>query len=264
MRRQVVEPASQRNAHQRRGGCGSFSKAETVKTRTAWTWIALGAGATGIHFALGRDSAFAEKYYSRGLFVGWRWLWDHSMGFSPLPWLYVFAFFILGVTAFKLFRRRSRPRSETPASLIGRLGRSCLRVAGWAGALVFLFYVLWGFNYNRIGLEEQMGLEIPSPDAVALTAETAWASRMAAESRAAIPGITEAVVGGNALPRSLESDIRCPLAAILHEAGYPAPGRVRVRPFIPGGWMMRFSSTGIYIPYFGEGYTADNALRRGP
>ena len=83
---------------------------------------------------------------------------------------------------------------------------------------------------------------------------------MSAESRASIPGVTAEVLSKSILPASLESDVRSALIPVLREAGYPTPGRVRVRPFIPGGWMMRFSSTGIYIPYFGEGYAADNLL----
>jgi hypothetical protein len=130
----------------------------------------------------------------------------------------------------------------------------------WAGKLVFFFYVLWGFNYTRVGIEKQWGLETAPMNSAELAAEAAWASRMSTESRASIPGNSADTLGPADLPSNLESHLRSVLVPVLREAGYPAPGRVRVRSFSPGGWMMRFSSTGVYVPFFGEGYTANNLL----
>jgi len=231
-----------------------------MKSRRAWLWIGLGAAAAGLHFGLGKDSALAEKFFSRGLYAGWRWAWDHTLGLSPIPWLYVCVAALLAAGAAKLYGRIRRPRPKTSRAPIKTFGRAILRIAAWAGGLVFFFYVLWGYNYNRIGLEKQLGLAIPPMDTAALAAEASWASQLSVESRASVPGATAEVLEKSALPKSMETDIRKALAPVLREAGYPAPGRVRIRPFIPGGWMMRFSGTGIYIPYFGEGYTADNLL----
>ena len=231
-----------------------------MKARRAWLWIALGAAAAGLHYGLGRDSVLAEKIFSRGLFVAWRWAWDYTLGLSPVPWLYVFIAAVLAAGVVKLFRIFFRSRPNTPAARAKKVGRAILRIAAGAGGLVFFFYILWGYNYNRVGIERQLGLQTPPLDAAALSAEASWASRMSVESRASIPDVSTEVLSKTVLPASLESDIRSALVPVLREAGYPAPGRVRVRPFIPGGWMMRFSGTGIYIPYFGEGYTANNLL----
>ena len=232
-----------------------------MRPRAAWIWIFLGAGAAGLHFALGRDSSLAESLFSRGLYAAWRRIWDDTLGLSPLPWLYIFAACLLAALIAKisgiLFRRRTK---EPSSGSTKKLGRAVVRIASWAGALVFFFYILWGFNYNRVGLEKQLGLD-PSPLAAdALAAEASWASRMASESRASISGATAEVLRNGALPESLESDIRRALVPVLRKSGYPASGRVRVREFVPGGWMMRFSGTGVYIPYCGEGYIADNLL----
>jgi hypothetical protein len=231
-----------------------------MKSKWAWTWIGLGAGAAGLHYALGKDSALAERFFSRGLYVGWRWAWDHTLGLSPVPWLDICVAGFLVLDVIQIVRWLRRPREKAPGGSLKKIGRLARRAAAWAGALVFFFYVLWGYNYNRVGLEKQLGLEIPPLDAAALTAQASWASRMSAVSRASIPGASDAALAKDTLPASMEDDIRNALVPVLRKAGYPAPGRVRIRRFVPGGWMMRFSGTGIYIPYFGEGYTADNLL----
>jgi len=226
----------------------------------AWIWILLGVAAFVLHLCLGRDSALVEKVYSRGLFVGLRWAWDFTLGLSPVPLLYIFLAAAAILLIIKAARRIFRPRRGPAPPLRTRVGRAALGAAGWAGGLVFFFYLLWGFNYDRIGVEKQLGLETPSLTASDFAAEAEWASKMATEARAAIQGSPSSPLAAGALPADLESHLRAEMSRALSRLGYPAPGRVRVRPFVPGSWMMRFSGTGIYMPFFGEGYAAANLL----
>jgi hypothetical protein len=223
-------------------------------------WILAGAAAFALHLLFGRDSAFVETFYSRGVFVGLRWIWDYTLGLSPVPLLFVFWFAAAACLTIKVLRFYSRPRPHPRPSWPRRIGRAGLALAAFAGAMVFFFYVLWGFNYDRVRLEKRLGLETPGLSAAELIEEGAWAAGAAAESRATIPNASASVLTVQMLPARLESDLRRALSKVLAELGYPAPGRVRVRVFRPGGWMMRFSSSGIYIPYFGEGYAAGGIL----
>jgi hypothetical protein len=231
-----------------------------VKLKTSGLWIAAGTAAFGLHLWLGRDSVLAEKYYARGLYVGLRWIWDYTLGLCPVPLVYLVCAAAAIAAGRKVFIRLRRPRTAERASWIERLGRWAATAAGWIGALVFFFYALWGFNYNRIGLERQLGLDAASLDMAALAEEADWATRSAIEARALIPGTSPSPLGPGILPAELESGLRSSLARVLHEAGYPAPGRVRVRTFAPGGWMMRFSGSGIFVPYLSEGYAAGKVL----
>lgn len=228
--------------------------------RRRWLWVLAGAAAFALHLLLGRDSAFVETFYSRGVFVGLRWIWDYTLGLSPVPLLFVFWFAAAAYLTIKVLRFYSRPcgGARTPWPL--RIGRTVLALAAFAGGLVFFFYVLWGFNYDRVRLEKRLGLETPGLDAAELAAEAAWAAGAAAEFRAAIPEASASVLTARGLPAGLESDLRRAISKVLTGLGYPVPGRVRVRVFHPGGWMMRFSSSGIYIPYFSEGYAAGSIL----
>ena len=245
-----------------------------------WVWVFLGAGAYAARLALGRNSTIIEDYYSRGFFVGLRWLWDRTLGLSPVPLLYVFIALVLAWAAGALLRRkRSRglsadwrpPSRVTPeeyrsdiyvsakaGSVPAKAGKALLVAASWAGIAVFLFYVLWGFNYGRVGLERQLRLETAPVEAAALRAEAEGTARALAEARASTAGATKAALDDEVLPRDLEAAVRTPLAKALDRAGFPAPGRPRIRPLRPGGLLMRLSSSGFYFPYGGEGYTAAN------
>ena len=240
-------------------GEGDSSAGKKLRLRP-WLWVFAGAAAFGAHLVFGRDSAFVETFYSRGIFVALRWAWDYTLGLSPVPLLFVFWATAVVWIAIRIFSRPARPKGAAHPPLLARLGCAVRSIAGVTGALVLFFYVLWGFNYDRLRIETHLGLETPGLAAAALADEAAWASRSAAGARAAISGASEAVLDSRLLPAGLESELRASLTRVLRDMGYPAPGRVRVRTFAPGGWMMRFSSSGIYIPYFGEGYAAGTIL----
>jgi hypothetical protein len=248
-----------------------------ASARRRGLWICLGAGAYALHLALGRNSAAVENSYSRGVFVALRWVWDHTLGFSPVPLLYVYlgAALLWGAGLIAQSRAKSRghvPKGHVPRHVPGTLGeprkvrssawarvaRALLAIAGWAGALVFFFYVLWGFNYNRVGVEKQLHLEVMPLDLAALKAEAEGTARALVETRASIPEATKAALDDGLLPRSIENAIRPSLSKVLEEGGFPVSGRARVRPLWPGGLLMRMSSSGFYLPYCGEGYIAGN------
>ncbi len=240
-------------------------------------WIFLGAGAYLVHQVFGGDSSTVEDLYSRGFFVAFRWVWDHTLGYSPVPLIYVLVAAVAAWIVIRTVRhfasRRAKPRGSTPdrqpgtpvpkarmtgTSILAKAGRAAILLGGLLGLLVFLFYVLWGFNYDRVRLGLQIGLEVKPVDAPTLKAEADRTEQALSERRALIPGSTAAVIGPWALPRDLESGIRRSLVKILSDFGYPVAGRARVRPLWPGAWLMRFASTGFYFPYLAEGYIAAN------
>jgi hypothetical protein len=243
-------------------------------------WIFLGAGAYALHLALGKDSSVVENVYSRGFYVGLRWLWDRSLGLSPIPLIYIFLAMILVWNIWALFRWKKSPglpadwrppsrltpeeyRSDiyvTPRaeSAPAKIGKGVLVVMSWAGMFVLFFYGLWGFNYDRLGLERQLRLEVAALDLATIRAEAEGTARELAVARASVPGAKRTALGDAALPRDLETAARTLVTKVLGNAGFPVPGRARVRPLWPGGLLMRLSSSGFYFPYCGEGYIAGN------
>jgi len=225
-----------------------------------WLWIGLGAGAFILHLLAGKDSSAVERVYSRGIFVGLRWLWDITLGRSPVPLLYIFLTVAFLRGAWVTVRAGSGKRPRASSSPWAKIKTGILVAASWAGALAFFFYALWGFNYNRIGLEKQLHLEGAPLDLAGIRSEAGWTARMLAETRGTIPGATREALGPAVLGPGLEAAVRGCLTGVLAKDGYPVPGRARVRTLWPGGLMMRFSGTGVYLPWFGEGYIAGNLM----
>ena len=223
-------------------------------------WIALGALAYIIHLFLGQNSRLAESLYSRRIFPVLRNVWDFTFGLSPIPLIYLFLAGIAAWWMIRFWRRWKERKLRETSSWKHRLAVFTLALAETLGAAVFLFYLFWGFNYNRVSIEESLALEVIPLDAEEIRTETEWALDMASTARGAIPGAGNGVLTAGSLPQNLESEIRRSLKEVLHSMGYPTPGRIRGRRLWPPVILMGFGGSGIYIPYVFEGYTSSGLL----
>jgi hypothetical protein len=218
-------------------------------------WIIPAGGAVLLQSFLLRHPEITETYYSRGIFAGFRWIWDYTLGLLPIPLVYPL---LAALAAWVVLRglwliRRVRRKEEKPTWRARFIDISATLFAA-AGIIVILFYFTWGFNYSRQPIEKILGLKPMPLDQSALLREAEPAMLALSESRAAIPGAGESPLSPNSLPSDLESRIRAGLTGVLKELGYPTPGRVRVRKLLPRDFLMRFYISGIYIPFLGEGY----------
>jgi hypothetical protein len=116
-----------------------------------------------------------------------------------------------------------------------------------------LFYILWGFNYNQVPLQERLGFSLGN-----LTEK-----EMSDEFRRASASLQEAAINLEATYKQDESirsrkicddDLRFEVEQALAELNLPDKGRVRVRQLWPKGFLLRWSTAGIYIPQTGEGH----------
>jgi Protein of unknown function (DUF3810) len=109
--------------------------------------------------------ALIERYYSNGFFSGVRWLLDHTFALLPLPGMYVFW---IGVAWYWVRQlRRYRLRYNWLAAIGYWMGR----VAQFTSLLIITFYVLWGWNYQRVPLAKQLNLQLQAADSTALKEE---------------------------------------------------------------------------------------------
>jgi len=217
-----------------------------MKKYGKWIWVGLGVVALLLRWLL--SPAQIEQLYSRGLFKSVRWLLDHTVGILPMPIGYILVIIlIIGL----LWRTVDLFRSKrTWQQKLKDTGMSTL---AFAGAVVFLFLFLWGFNYGRIPLEEQLGLELQPLTLEELESDMKASAVRLAQLRSEISHATDSAVAVAIYPHVLEEDQRAVLENVLTNLGFPDVGEVRARVLRPKGVLLRFSSSGVYFPFTGEG-----------
>ncbi len=206
--------------------------------------------------ALARHPVWVERFYSRGLFVMVRNLLDYSFGLLPVPAVSVLLVLLAVWMVSKLLRGIFGGRSAGISFWAG-LGRFVLRFSAICALLLFLFYFLWGFNYDRLPVETRLGLDLQPLDESAIRREAVRTAAALVELRAGIIGAGPVFLAASLLPRNLEGTLRESFVRVLGRLGYPAPGRVRLRFFWPGGLLMRLDVAGFYFPLSGEAVLPD-------
>lgn len=193
--------------------------------------------------------AHIEAWFSRGLFVYYRQAWDWISAAMPFPLIYLLVGWMFLIGMLRLYHWLGSGMSWR-STLVQVAWRSVLLVA----MIATLFLWLWGFHYKRVPLEEQLGLEVQELNDTLLKATYFEVTEALEADRRAIPAAQgRAVVEGD-LPPDLEAVIRSLMKNFLQHHGFPAAGAVRVRRLEPRGTLLRFSSSGVYLPWVGEGH----------
>lgn len=211
--------------------------------------MALGVMAFLLKLLLGTVPGITERVYSKGFFVLVRYALDYTVGWSPVPFSYLL---LLGLLGYWIIKWR-RNRRAAPSPMRDRLLLALKNVGGFLGAAVFFFYVLWGYNYERIPIEQSLDLRLDSLTVEQLCEEAEWAARQAEAERALIPGITADSISEALVPDKLEEEVRTCVGRAMETMGFEMHGRIRGRMINPGGWMLRVGIAGIYNPFTGEG-----------
>lgn len=218
---------------------------------TRLAWIAFGIAMYAFRSVLAARPDFAEAWYGRFVFVKFRWAWDYTLGWSPVPLIYVFLSTVGLYILYKFIRLFWRPKHLAAHEW---LYHAVLNIGAFIGGFVGLFLLLWGYNYCRPSLDSQINLNPDTLDFKALRAEAQWISRQASESRSFIPNASSTALTDTYDIPELEKNIRTELTAVLRDLNYPTPGRVRVRVVYPKGILLHASAAGIYLPWVGEGH----------
>jgi len=191
---------------------------------------------------------FVEKWYSRGLFQGIRWGFDHTLGLLPFPAFYLFW---LGVILFWIWQYRTRLQMN---GLWQKLGYWMVKVLGFGGLLVGLFFWLWAFSYARIPLQTQLKLDVQPLDSTALWQELRSETQILDSLRKTLVGNdTNAINDERFWPDHAEDTIREAVEKWMASENFPVGGRVRGRFIYPEGTLFKFGASGIYWPFIGEG-----------
>jgi hypothetical protein len=223
--------------------------------RRFW-WIGFGLLTLLLRWLCSLNPYFTEVVYSRGVFLGVRWVWDYTLGWLPLPWLYLAAPLLLGWLVWQGWRNVRRHRH---LPVLNRLARALLGLLSFLGLMITLFFFLWGFNYYRRSIEDHLRLPTQPLTNQALVQEFQQATADLMAAYADRVGPADSALTEATLPPDLETTTRDALVQALGQLDYPTPGRVRGRFIYPEGLLIQLGASGIYIPYVGEGHV-DAAL----
>lgn len=222
-----------------------------------WKWVILCLFSLGLRSILSYSPAFVETYYSRGLFPFIRWVFDNSLSYSPIPLIYFFygivIYFLIKIIVSVFIKKSTSDGSIPPISI--RLKNGLFSLVSFISFMVFWFMFLWGFNYIREPLNEQMKFKIRQLDTFSLGLEHLESLNWALESR---KKITDQAVFDFKEPDDFENNMRRDVSFFLFNNGFKYGGRLRGRQITPDGTLSRFGISGIYMPYIGES-NIDNA-----
>lgn len=217
-------------------------------TKGRLVWIIWGVFTLFLRWVAGSHPQWIENYYSRGLFLFIRPAIDYTLGWLPFPCIYLCIAAFVGyaiLSARRIWLLQSGWKSRL-------LHLSSFTLA-WFAAVISLFLWLWGFNYGRIPVERQLGLNLRQPAYEEIKSALEAETNALTDLRGRIPGATAQALDLHLSKKDLENQLRVELTTVLKAHGYPESGRMRVFTLYPKGIFLRFSSAGLYFPLTGQG-----------
>ncbi len=202
-----------------------------------------------LRFLAVRYTELTENIYSQGIFVAIRNTLDNLFQWINIPLWYVFWLAVISVTIFwaiRFFRNKSNWRVKR--IILFKF------VLTYISLIVIVFNWLWGFNYARIPLEEQLQFNMAELDSVSIRVELDSAIAALIVSKRELDACQEPD-----FDKDLENKTRKYLSGTLSELGYQPSGKPRVFSIYPNGLLLRLGVLGVYWPFIGQGQV-DNAI----
>lgn len=211
-------------------------------------WIILGGLALLLRIVFKAYPIFAEQVYARGFFKLIRLFFDNTTALLPFPMYYVFWIVIVVWIVFKIVLF-----IKTKYTIKERIIQSIQGVFSFLGALLFFFLVLWGYNYTRVSVEQELGLDLQPLGLEYVKSATIRTTDELILLRQQIENADTTALDRDFLSKNLNQQMRQNLEDVLNRYGYPTTGRVRIRHLKPKGVLLRINTAGVYFPFVGEG-----------
>lgn len=212
-----------------------------------WSWALLGLLALVIRYVATKNPEATDEFYSRKFFPGIRNVIDLTLGNLPFPSVYLFIVLVVVITVvFGLrFVRRSGWKSKTLYT--------AKAISNGIGALIFFFLILWGYNYQRTPIFQQLSLKPKPLNLEQLESEINITHRLVEQYRKQIKEDSLPIVDIVEYPL-LEEVVRSNMSEHMELLGLNFTGRPRTKQFDPPGFMRKMGILGIYFPFTGESY----------
>ena len=221
------------------------------KHKYKYFWMILGVLSFGLDRIMVTAPDWVDMFYFRGIFQGFRWIYDHTLGFLPIPVVYITLVVFVIYTA-RIFTKMIKNAKD--AHWLSGLGEGLLGLLAFFGGSVFFFYLLWGYNYNRSNIYADLDMQEQVIDSIYLMNEIDRVTKELISTRMIVSTDSLNAISEVFIPEDLESQIRDNLEGLLESWDIPTTGRVRVRKLALKGVLLRFSTAGVYVPYVFEGH----------
>lgn len=213
-------------------------------------FVLLGIIALMVNHLFGYYPDIVERFYFGTIFQGLRIAYDFTLGWLPFPILYLAlpaSIFVLG----RIFSQSLNATHKKPWWI--KIGFVLLDILAFAGGIIFLFYIVWGYNYKRPSIYDQLHISQSKVDSSYLISEVDRVTAELIALRQEISTDTISIIEQD-LPADMESHLRDLQTSLLSDWDKPHNGRVRIRVLKPKGILLRLSSAGVYIPIVFEGH----------
>jgi hypothetical protein len=193
---------------------------------------------------------FFVSLYQNYLFSGFRTVYDYTFGKSPVPAIYLVCLFLLFACVKKVVQCIHNDNRVEYGSFFKSIAR---KLPVYFLVIICAFYWMWGFHYFQENVNDKLALEPLKIDSVYLRNETEQLIPVLNHLRQKMSGDNiNDLLHDNFL--QVEDEIRIHLTRILKELGWIVSGNVRVRRLYPKGFLLHWSTAGIYIPFVFEGH----------
>lgn len=215
--------------------------------RGNWTWALLGLISLVIRQFAAKYPEKTEQIYSRNFFPGIRNLIDKTVSQLPFATVYLFVIVVILIIGYFVYEWINTVGWKD------RTGFTIRSLFNFAGGLIFFFLILWGFNYQRIPIFQQIEINPVPLNEQQLIGEVELTRNIVNQLRYNIEEDTFAIEKVMDYP-DLEKLVRGNMRENLYLLGLNFTGEPRTKQFYPAGFMRKMGILGIYFPFTGESY----------
>ena len=191
--------------------------------------------------------ALSTGFYTEGVFQVIRFIYDYTLAYLPFPFIYV----ALGIVFFYIIRWILQFRLVKGWKF--NLTHFVIGIFKLLSSLICLFYFLWGFNYHSDSLKTRLKLTDQKISKQYLEKEIKEVEELLLDTRTLFIA-DSLLITQKDIPSDFEKIIREAQKTVLPIFNLPYSKRARVRKLKPDGFLLRFSTAGIYIPHSLEGH----------
>lgn len=202
-----------------------------------WQFIGLGLAIVVFLLQWTVSQDFIDRFYYKGFYQTLRFFWDSTLGYSPIPLVYLLVFGLFIYLFYNIFFV-SKTWTGTAIKTIG--------LVSW---LYSIFYLMWGFNYKAPTIQSRLQLKDPFINDTILIIKLTNVIDELNSVRASLNDEITLLESTD-----INNEIRPSLTDILTQWKLPINGKVKVRAIRPEGILLRFSTAGIYLPFVSEGH----------